>query len=164
VVSAGAVDTRRYQLPDHGEEARAHVDALLREGRPAMVQPFLPGVDDNGEIDLVYLGGEFSHAVRRVAALPEADAPSLVLPVVDGAVAAEASEAQLALAGQVLRALADRSPADLLYARIDVVDGMRGEPLLLEAELTEPALYLTRAEGAVERFAQMIAEAANSDR
>jgi hypothetical protein len=30
-----------------------------------MVQPYLAGIDTDGETSLVYLGGQFSHAVRR---------------------------------------------------------------------------------------------------
>lgn len=158
VISAGAVDTRRYELPAQSAEAHAHVDALLGDGRSAMIQPFLSAVDDNGEIDLVYLGGTYSHAVRRVGALPAPGAEPLQLPVEEGAVAAEPDAAQRAVADHARRVLAQRDDADLLYARVDLVDGMRGEPLVLEVELAEPALYLTTAEGAVERFADAIAQ------
>ncbi|GAA2163538.1 hypothetical protein [Actinomadura napierensis] len=34
---------------------------------------------------------------------------------------------------------------DLLYARVDLIPGPDGEPLLIELELTEPALYLEHA-------------------
>ena len=68
-----------------------------------------------------------------------------------------ATAAQLAVGDQVIAALADRGP--LLYARVDLVGGARGEPLVLEVELAEPSLYLVHAEGAAERFADVIATA-----
>ncbi len=44
----------------------------------------------------------------------------------------------------------------LLYARVDLIAGLDGHPVLLELELTEPSLYLGHADGAPERFADAI--------
>jgi hypothetical protein len=155
VVSAGAKDTTRYRLPEHSGDARAHIDALLNAARPAMVQPYLASVEDPGEIDLIYLGGTFSHAVRKVSALPEAGEPAVVLPHAERAEATTATAEQRALGDAVMRALAPRWP--LVYARVDLVTGLRDEVLLLEVEIAEPALYLATAEGAADRFAEAIA-------
>jgi glutathione synthase/RimK-type ligase-like ATP-grasp enzyme len=154
VVSAGGADTRRFALPEHSAQARAHVDALLAASRPLMVQPYVPGVEVPGEVDLVYLGGRFSHAVRKAHALPEAGAPSKAL-IEQRVEPAEVTSAELAVGDQVVAALADRGP--LLYTRVDLVAGARDEPLVLEVELAEPSLYLMTAEGAVDRFADEIA-------
>jgi glutathione synthase/RimK-type ligase-like ATP-grasp enzyme len=161
VVSAGAADTRRYRMPDHGDEAQAHVDALLAEGRPVMVQPYLPSVEDPGEIDLVFLGGRYSHAVRKVAQLLEHDAPTSELPDDEFAVATEATREQVALAERAVRIAVDRfSDGEVpLYARVDLVLGVRDEPMILELELAEPSLYLATSEGAADRFADAIANA-----
>jgi hypothetical protein len=43
-----------------------------------------------------------------------------------------------------------------LYARVDLVRDDDGTPVLLELEVTEPALYLATAPGAAERFAAAI--------
>jgi hypothetical protein len=155
-VSAGAADTLRFALPDHAAEARAHADALLGAGRPAMVQPYLASVEDPGEVDLVYLGGRYSHAVRKAHALPEAGVPA-VDPGDIEVEAVEATPAQRAVGDHVVAVLADRGP--LLYTRVDLVAGARGEPLVLEVELAEPSLFLFTAEGATERFADAIAAA-----
>ena len=159
VVSAGAADTRRYRMPDHADGARAHVDALLTDGRPVMVQPYLPSVEDPGEIDLVFLGGAYSHAVRKVGPLAEAAEAPAVLPHDQRASAIEASVEQVALAERAVRIAADRfGEGGLpLYARVDLVLGVRDEPLILELELAEPSLYLVTAEGAADRFADAIA-------
>jgi hypothetical protein len=154
VVSAGGADTRRFALPDHTAQARAHVDALLEASRPLMVQPYLLGVEDPGEVDLMYLGGRFSHAVRKAHALPEAGAPAKAF-IEQPVASAEATPAERVVGDQVLAALANRGP--LLYTRVDLVAGARDEPLVLEVELAEPSLYLVTAEGAVERFADEIA-------
>jgi O-ureido-D-serine cyclo-ligase len=46
----------------------------------------------------------------------------------------------------------------LLYARVDVVEGADGEPLVLEVELTEPSLFFAHATGAAERFAGAVTD------
>jgi hypothetical protein len=158
VVSAGAADARRFALPAHVTDARDHADSLLGASRAVMVQPYLASVEEPGEVDLVYLGGTFSHAVRKAHALPEAGAPARDI-VEQPVVATEPTPAQRAVGDQVMAALAGRGP--LLYARVDIVDGARDEPLVLEVELAEPSLFLVHAEGAVERFADVISEAAN---
>jgi hypothetical protein len=156
VVSAGAADARRFALPEHLADAQGHARALLDASRSVMVQPYLASVEDPGEVDLVYLGGTFSHAVRKAHALPVAGAPAEAVP--DQPVTpTDATPAQRAVGDHVMAALAGRGP--LLYARIDLVAGARDEPLVLEVELAEPSLFLVHAEGAVERFADAIATA-----
>ncbi len=64
VVGAGSVDTERYP-PSRHDAAVAHLRRLHSEGRAAMVQPYLPAVEDHGETALVFFDGVFSHAVRK---------------------------------------------------------------------------------------------------
>jgi O-ureido-D-serine cyclo-ligase len=154
-VSAGARDTVRYRLPEQHDATRAHVDELLAASRAVLVQPYLSSVEEPGEVDLVYLGGRFSHAVRKASALPVPGEPAVVRPHAERVEAVEATDAQRALGDAVVRALTARWP--LLYARIDLVTGLRDELLVLEAEIAEPALALTTAEGAADRFAEAIA-------
>ena len=74
-VSISSRDTGRYRREDaeHVRFAREHVRRLQREGRTVMVQPYLRGVEDEGETSLVYLGGKFSHAMRKGAVLDGPD-------------------------------------------------------------------------------------------
>ena len=44
-----------------------------------------------------------------------------------------------------------------VYARIDLVDDEEGCPRVLEAELVEPSLFLTAADGAARRLAVAVA-------
>jgi glutathione synthase/RimK-type ligase-like ATP-grasp enzyme len=127
--------------------AQAHVARLAAE-RDVVVQPFLPAVEDHGERCLVFLDGDYSHAVRknpitrggRWAGLPEGT------PV-------EADAAERAAAERVLAA-AGRGP--LLYARVDLVRDERGEPRLLELELAEPTLFLADAPAGLARLVAAI--------
>ena len=49
----------------------------------------------------------------------------------------------------------EAAPAPVPYARVDAVETEKG-PMLMELELIEPALYLTSAAGAADRFAEAI--------
>ena len=154
-VSAGATDTERYAADRH-DEAVAHVERLLSAGRVAMVQPYLQGVEEHGETALVYFHGRFSHAIRKGAILvPDVGR-------VEGLYAEEdirprsPSAVELALGAQVLAAV----PPDLgvpMYARVDLVPGPDGAPVVLEFELAEPSLFVFTAPGAADRFAQAVA-------
>ncbi|HYD09109.1 MAG TPA: hypothetical protein VEA78_03320 [Acidimicrobiales bacterium] len=153
-VSAGAVDT----IAGDADEALAHVGALRASGRTAMVQPYLSGIDEAGETALLYLGGTYSHAVRKEAVLghlrrgdgtyePDRLAPR------------DPTVAELELAEHVL----DRIPFDrreLLYARVDLIPDDDGDPVLLELELIEPDLFLAQdaTGGAFDRFRSAITE------
>ncbi len=154
-VGAGSVDARRYG-PGERPDAVAHVVRLQADGRHALVQPYLTSVDEEGETALVYLGGVLSHAVRKGPML----VPGTVL--VEGLFAEEEirprqpTDAQRRVADQALAAVPGGAAA-LLYARVDLVAGPGGEPVLLELELTEPSVFLDHAPGAAERFAGAVA-------
>ncbi len=47
-------------------------------------------------------------------------------------------------------------PDRLLYARVDLIPGPDGTPVLVELELTEPSLFIGYAEGAPDRLADAI--------
>ncbi|MBA2522771.1 MAG: hypothetical protein H0V25_05505 [Solirubrobacterales bacterium] len=127
---------------------------LERYDRPVLIQPYLASVAAEGELSLVYLGGRFSHALRKLPAAGD----FRVQPLYGGTHAeATASAAERALGERTL-ALA---PGDSLYARVDLVVGEAGEPVLIELELIEPALYLDVAPAGAEILAKgMLAAAA----
>jgi hypothetical protein len=145
VVSAGARNTGRYRGDDAGEREASVVlvTRLLSEGRSVMVQPYQGRIDTHGETSLVYLDGQFSHAVRKGALLTG--------PFVggDGLHSSEQLQpraphpGELEVATRVLSAVDALLPGEmLLYARVDLVPGPGGVPLLLELELAEPSLHL----------------------
>jgi glutathione synthase/RimK-type ligase-like ATP-grasp enzyme len=154
-VSAGSQDTARYAVDDH-DQARAHVEDLHARGRDVLIQPYLERVDDVGETAVVYLGGRFSHAIRKGPIL--AGAPETV----GGLFAAEQIDARVPTEHEreVAEATLDALPfarADLLYARVDLLPGPDGVPLVLEVELVEPSLFLRFDDPAADRFAAAIA-------
>jgi hypothetical protein len=168
-ISAGSRDTGRYDMSrvDHREQARMHIDRLVDEGRTVMVQPYLEAVDTYGETALMFVatgsGLGFSHAIRKG---PLLDGPDLGLPGLykpEAITARRPSAAEQALAEQVLAAM-PAGLGELLYARVDVIPGPDGAPMVIELELTEPSLFLGFAAGAPERFADAIAAYAGRTR
>jgi glutathione synthase/RimK-type ligase-like ATP-grasp enzyme len=151
-VGAGSIGAARYDASD--ERAHDHVRGMHAAGKTVMVQPFLEAVDHAGEVALHYLGGAFSHAVRKAAMLPRGGDPGEGLFVEERISAARPSADELALAEQALDAVPFKRE-ELLYARVDLLPG----PVLLEVELTEPSLYLGYSEGAAERFADAVTAA-----
>jgi len=154
VVGAGAKDTARYG-PGDEPAAIEHVRRLLAEQRRVMVQPYLSGVDEVGETALIYVGGAYSHAVRKGPLLhgPDAHVPGLFRE--EQMEPRTPSAAERELADRVLAAVPGGA-ARLLYARVDLLPGPDGTPVLLELELTEPSLFLVHAPGAADRFADAI--------
>jgi hypothetical protein len=160
-VSLASLDTGRYRLDDPGQRRLAvdHARRLQQAGRTVMVQPYLAGVDTEGETSLVYVGGSFSHAMRRG---PVLDGPDTGIDRrfqhdwETGLRVQDPTETQSTLAEQVLASVPG-GPERLLYARVDLLPGPDGAPVLIELELTEPVLFIGHAPGATERFAAAIA-------
>jgi glutathione synthase/RimK-type ligase-like ATP-grasp enzyme len=101
-----------------------------------LVQPFLTEVLSEGEWSLLFIDGEFSHAVLK----RPADGDYRVQYVLGGTAApAEAPTAVRESAAAALAALDTRRPP--LYARVDGIV-TAGRFLLMELELIEPFLYL----------------------
>jgi hypothetical protein len=159
-VSVGSVDTGRYDLadPDQRDLAVGQVARLQGAGKLVMVQPYLAAVDHHGETSLLWLGGRYSHAIRKGPMLTGPDVGVDGLYREEDVSAREPSAAERAAAERVLAGV-PFDPAALLYARVDLVPGPDGAPVLLELELTEPSLFLGTAPGAPERFAAAIAAA-----
>lgn len=155
-VSAGSKDTLRVGHDDIDRGVDLAV-ALLRTGRSAMVQPYLDAVDEHGETGLVSLAGEFSHAFTKGAILQRGAG------LVEGPYAEERispavpTSDELDLRTAALEAIGARF-GPLLYSRIDVIAGADGRPVVLEAELTEPSLFLSVDEDAPARFALAVVQ------
>lgn len=162
-VSAGSKDTGRYG-PADADLARSHVTDLQAAGRIVMVQPYLPAVDTDGETALLFFASpdsgrlEFSHAIRKGPMLtgPYTGVEGLYVP--EAITTRTPTDAEHAVA----RIALDSAPEGLLYARVDVIPGPDGSPLLVELELTEPSVFLAYAPGAADRFAAAITARCNT--
>lgn len=102
----------------------------------AMVQPFLPAIQSEGEQSFIFIDGILSHALLKRAAGGDYRIQTLYggveLPLDPAPADRAAAEAVLALLPF------DQPP---LYARIDMVRLEDGRLAVIEAELIEPYLY-----------------------
>jgi glutathione synthase/RimK-type ligase-like ATP-grasp enzyme len=154
-VSAGSRDTARWTDPT---AALAHVAELTAAGRTAMVQPYLDSVDDLGETAMLFIGGRFSHAVRKGPLLRRGEGVRQDRDSRGDLGRAQPTTAQRDVADAVFAAITTLVPeaAAPLYARIDLVHDEAGRPVVLELELTEPSLFLPQAPEAAEALARAV--------
>ncbi|CAN5468396.1 ATP-grasp domain protein [soil metagenome] len=142
-ISGGSQDTVKLR----------HADGLTGcTAGPALIQPFLPAVSEEGELSLFYFDGVFSHAVAKVATAGD----FRVQPQFGGQVSGVAPEPEaLHAAEMVLKA----AGAPLTYARVDLIRGLDGTPQLMELELIEPDLFLNHAHDGGAAFAEAVVRA-----
>jgi len=154
-VSASAHATWRTGLDRAGHDEPRFAALLAAAPQGLLVQPFVEEVVAEGEWSLVFLGGRFSHAVRkrtaagdfRVQAEFGGRADALVPPP------ALVADARAAL-GAAARAAGVADEA-IAYARVDGV-ARAGRLLLMELECIEPQLYLGTAAAAAARLAEVV--------
>jgi glutathione synthase/RimK-type ligase-like ATP-grasp enzyme len=145
-ISAGAYETRIVTTRSDTAEEPWFRDQV--SSGTVMVQPFLREIREEGEWSLCFLGGSFSHAVRKTPKQGDfriqAQHGGIHIPAGPDASLLSAAEAVIA-----------HAPGPLLYARVDgVIQG--GRFLLMELELLEPTLYLDAHTEAPVRFARAI--------
>ncbi|MFJ9897527.1 RimK family alpha-L-glutamate ligase [Streptomyces sp. NPDC091280] len=154
---AGARFAARY-TPDEHETALRQLERMHAEGFTAMVQPYLTNVDVSGERALLFFGGRYVHASRKGAVLARGtayDDDKVSHPDLEPWTA---TEAELDVAARALAAVPEGS--ELLYARVDLVDGPDGRPCVMELELVEPNLFLDLHPGSVAVVAEAVLAAA----
>jgi glutathione synthase/RimK-type ligase-like ATP-grasp enzyme len=156
-IGAGSRDAARYRRDDG--LALEHLSRLLAAGRSVLLQPYLGRVDEHGETAVVYLGGRYSHAFRKGPLLNVGArlVPGLVAPEQITPREPDAAEREVAAAAHA--AVPGRPPA---YARIDLIRGQEGLPVVLELELAEPSMYFGHAAGSADRFARLLIEQASA--
>ncbi|HEX3803166.1 MAG TPA: hypothetical protein VHV75_10020 [Solirubrobacteraceae bacterium] len=162
-ISAGARDTGRFEQDAQGDAA-ALVARIHDSGRIALIQPYLRGVDTQGETAVVFFGGDVSHVLRKRPVLrtagiaPRAEvahAPAAAMLEPDLVSTGQASATELELA-TAAHAEITRRFGTPLYARVDIVPGADGAPVLIELELIEPNMYMNLVPAAIDRLAAAI--------
>jgi glutathione synthase/RimK-type ligase-like ATP-grasp enzyme len=113
-----------------------------------MLQAYLPTIERSGEWSLVFIEGQFTHAVRK---LPRAG-DFRVQAQHGGTVIADSPPARLV--EDASRALS-AAPTPTLYARVDGCE-VNGGLVLMELELLEPDLFLGHSQAAVDLLADAI--------
>jgi len=147
-ISASAHETWRTSR-DAAARDEARFRALVERGR-VLVQPFMETVVATGEWSLVFIGGEFSHAMLKRARRGDFRVQS------EHGGSASRGDPGVHVVEQARRAL-HAGASSSLYARVDgcVVDG---EFVLMELELIEPLLYLAEHPDAPARLASALVD------
>ncbi len=114
-----------------------------------LIQEFIPEVQTEGELSIVFLNGMFSHAICKTPQAGEFRTNSKYKPVITRIDSLE--QHVINQAEEFLRPLCEKP----LYARVDGVLTPSGFQLL-ELELNEPALYFHLAPEKAEDFARAI--------
>lgn len=144
-ISLSAVDTFRSARARASAD-QARFEALARH-KALLVQEFLPEIE-LGELSLIFLGGRFSHAVRKTPA------PGDFRVQADHGGRRQRIEPRPEWIAEAERILAT-VPEPLLYARVDVVE-RAGDLFWMELELVDPELFLAFDPDAPARFAEVI--------
>jgi glutathione synthase/RimK-type ligase-like ATP-grasp enzyme len=160
-VSAGSQDTMRMKSGDPDSQCMAQdlIGRIVSQGKTAMVQPYLKAVDEIGETALLFIGGEYSHAIRK---------GPLLVPNVEGAKEhglflkedispRKPNPEQQELATAVMDYISERFGVPL-YARVDLLDDQEGKPVILEIELVEPSMFFATAPPSAIRLTQQFTE------
>ncbi|MET4923678.1 hypothetical protein P3L51_15140 [Streptomyces sp. PSRA5] len=156
-VGAGARYAARYRPEGRGTAVRQLV-RMHAEGMTAMVQPYMRSIDTKGERALHFTGGRFLHADRKNAVLAPGfpyDEKKVPHPELHPW---EPTAGELAVAVRALAAVPGSE--ELLYGRVDLVDGDDGEPRVMELELVEPHLFLYLHPASLPVFAEAIVKTA----
>ena len=149
-ISAGSNNTERHvNVP---ASAAAHITQLVDAGMVVMVQPYQRFIDERGETGMLYFNGEYSHAFRKGAILATGDNVKNGLYTEEDIGPRDASREERELGDEVMSFVADKFGSAPLYARVDVVRGSGGYPVLMELEMAEPSLYLHTAKDSATRF------------
>ncbi len=142
-----------FILPRDAEAVACRLEALLLT-RDVCVQQFFPSVIGFGELSFVFLGGEFSHAVRKTVGSDGGWWAHERLGGVNYTWLPDARE--LEWATDIHRLLVERY-GWLWFGRVDGIRDRQGQLRLLECELAIPRLLLPEG-GAFDRYAQAVSE------
>jgi glutathione synthase/RimK-type ligase-like ATP-grasp enzyme len=124
--------------PDDRDRAQSYLTSLLYK-QDALLQPYLSTIATHQERALVFIDGEYSHAVAKMPfmhANSDLARRACLPPGASGEVAVEATTEEISLATQALEV----APQGHIFARVDLVRN-GGMPCVLEVELIEPTLY-----------------------
>ncbi len=148
-IGASARQTIRVDGGDVASSASAdaHVRRLV-EHEDVLVQPFVESIQTDGEISVVVIGGQITHAVLKQPTVGEWRVQSdFGGSAVRVPVTAEHERAVASVLGAV-----DSAPT---YARVDLV-AIDGELHLMELELIEPELFFRIAPEAADGLADRL--------
>lgn len=114
-------------------------------GKNILIQQFCPNIIHKGEYSLIYFNKCYSHTIKKI----NPDKNFLIHEEYGGLITRTDDCTDLIKFADNILGQID---SELLYARIDIVEGLDNELLLMELELIEPCLYFSFKEGCEEDF------------
>ena len=134
-ISGTARHTYRMHASGPDKIESRFVQLLAKESM--LLQEFQDSVPEFGEVSLVMLGGEFSHAVLKKAAPGD----FRVQDDFGGSLHDyQPDNSEIRLAQAALK----KCPVQPLYARVDLIRSRNNAPMITELELIEPELWFRR--------------------
>lgn len=147
VVAGGGRHTYKINLQNVDEYEDIFKDLIIDEDM--MLQPFQYSIEKKGEISLMVIGGEYTHAILKKAKPGD----FRVQDDWGGTVHEyDASHIEMEMAEKVVKAC-DELPA---YARVDLMWDNEGDLALSELELIEPELWFRDYPKAADKLARVI--------
>lgn len=150
-VSLSGYQTWRTRLED---DAAAERFAEQLRTADLLVQAYVPEIESQGELSLIFIRGSFSHAVRK---LPKTGDFRVQSEHGGSYAPADVAPRLVAQASELVASVAD----DCVYARVDGLD-IRGSLLLMELELIDPVLFFATHPPAAAQFAAAIVDLAGT--
>jgi glutathione synthase/RimK-type ligase-like ATP-grasp enzyme len=127
---------------------QAHLDRLLA-AEDVLAQPYLPSIERGGELSVIVVAGQVTHALRKIPRAGDFRA-MFVFDCQETRVALSAEET--ALAERVVAAL----DAHVMFGRIDLLRDAQEALCVSEVELVSPTLYFDHEPTACGRLADAI--------
>ncbi len=151
LVGAVASDTHRLREgEDSAGDAEAFLNARLKD-QAMMLQPYLARVESDGEVSVMLIEGEATHAVRKLAVAGD----YRVQDEHGGKDQPVDLDPSLVALSKLATSVAPGAEP-LLYARVDFLFDDEGCALVNELEVIEPMLFFQHSPGAAAVFADAI--------
>jgi len=144
-ISGAARNT--YRITSDTSHAHESIFTELLSGEDMLFQEFLNDIVTFGEISLMFMGGRYTHAVRKIAKTGDFRVQD------DHGGRVEVYEASTEEIEFGLLAL-EVCPYNPIYARIDIVRDNLGNLSLCELELIEPELWFRNNPSAADELAK----------
>lgn len=148
-VSGAGRETYRIRSLEDARQLKARWQQLVA-AEDMLIQPFMPEILNSGEVSIMIMHGQVTHAVRKIAAPGE-------FRVQDDHGGKVVSHVPSAAEKNVALQAVEAVPAPVSYARVDLVAGESG-PCIMELELIEPECFFRNCPQAAQRLAASVVE------
>jgi glutathione synthase/RimK-type ligase-like ATP-grasp enzyme len=148
VYGASSYQVWKYTI-DEKDKISVKIQELLQNS-PVLIQEYMPEIETDGELSLVFFNRVFSHVVKRMPKIGEFRNSPKLGSVEESIIPPDSIVNQ---AQNILNTV----PGDILYARVDGI--MRNNIFVLnELELIEPYLFFEFDKESPVRFAKAVNE------